>query len=196
MPIVAILPIKPFRLGKGRLADSLSVDTRVALGAAFALHTADLAAASGMIPLIVAGDQEVAEWALIRGIPTVEDPGVDLSAAAAAGVDWAIAAGSLWLVLHSDLPLLDVGELAVLQQALEQFGAAIAPSSDSGTSALGGSEPFRFTYGPGSFHRHLARMPQAVVVARTGLLHDVDSPADLVSARNHPRGAWLGAITG
>lgn len=194
MPIVAILPVKPFRLGKGRLADSLSVDTRVALGQAFAVHTADIAAAAGMIPLIVAGDEEVSEWALLRGIPTVDDPGEDLSAAATAGVEWAKATGSLWLVLHCDLPLLDVDELADLEKALEQSGAAIAPSSDGGTSALGGSEPIRFAYGPGSFHRHLMRMPDAVVVARTGLLHDVDSPADLVSARNHSRGAWLGAV--
>jgi 2-phospho-L-lactate guanylyltransferase len=196
VPIVAILPVKPFRLGKGRLADSLSVDSRVALGEAFAVHTADLAAAAGMIPLIVAGDEEVSEWALLRGIPTVNDPGDDLSAAAAAGVEWAKATGSLWLVLHCDLPLLDVHELADLEAALEKSGAVIAPSSDGGTSALGGGEPIRFGYGPGSFHRHLMRMPEAVVVARTGLLHDVDSPADLASARNHPRGDWLGAVTG
>ncbi|HEY6627408.1 MAG TPA: 2-phospho-L-lactate guanylyltransferase [Acidimicrobiia bacterium] len=195
MPTVAILPVKPFRLGKGRLADSLSVEDRVALSEAFAVHTADLAAAAGLIPLIVAGDEEVAEWALMRGIPTVEDPGDDLSAAAAAGVEWAKAAGSLWLVLHSDLPLLELDELADLNDAMEQSGAVIAPSADGGTSALGGGEPIRFAYGPGSFHRHLVRMPEAAVVARTGLLHDVDSPADLISARNHPRGAWLADVT-
>ncbi len=196
MPTVAVLPVKPFRLGKGRLADSLSVDTRVALGEAFALHTADLAAAAGMIPLIVAGDLEVAEWALVRGIPTVEDPGDDLSAAATAGVEWAQAAGSRWLVLHCDLPLLDVSELVDLEHALEEHRTAIAPSADGGTSALGGIEPIPFAYGPGSFYRHLVRAPDAMVVARAGLLHDVDSPADLLSARNHPRGAWLGAVLG
>lgn len=196
MPIVAILPVKAFHLGKERLAESLTPDARVALAQAFAIRTADTAAAAGMIPLIVAGDYEVAEWALIRGIPTIDDPGIDLSAAAAAGVDWAEAADSAWMVIHCDLPLLQVAELTGLAEALEKSGAVIAPSADGGTSALGAVGPAVFAYGPGSFHRHLARMPEAVVIARTGLLHDVDSPADLASARRHSRGMWLDDVIG
>jgi 2-phospho-L-lactate guanylyltransferase len=196
VPIVAILPVKPFRIGKGRLAESLSDDIRVALGEAFAVHTADVAAEAGLIPLIVAGDQDVAAWALIRGIPTVDDPASDLSAAADVGVEWARAADCLWLVLHCDLPLLEVDELTDLAVALERFGSVIAPSADGGTSALGGTQPVEFAYGPGSFHRHLARAPDARIITRIGLLHDVDSRADLVSARRHPRGAWLEAVLG
>jgi 2-phospho-L-lactate guanylyltransferase (CobY/MobA/RfbA family) len=67
----------------------------------------------------------------------------------------------------------------------------IAPSADGGTSVLGGQGDARFGYGPGSFHLHLRRFPEAEIVTRPGLLHDVDSPADLESARRHPRGAWL-----
>jgi 2-phospho-L-lactate guanylyltransferase len=196
VPIVAILPVKPFHLGKERLAESLSPEARVALAQAFALHTADLSAAAGLVPLIVAGDYEVAEWALIRGIPTVNDLGTDLSAAAAAGVEWAMAADWAWIVIHCDLPLLQVEEVTALADAIEGFGAVIAPSADGGTSALGGRETIDFAYGPGSFHRHLARLPDAAVVARTGLLHDVDSPTDLVSARHHPRGRWLEDVIG
>jgi 2-phospho-L-lactate guanylyltransferase len=196
VPIVAILPVKPFRLGKERLTESMTPDARGALARAFAIHTADTSAAAGMIPLLVAGDDEVATWALIRGIPTVDDPGGDLSAAAAVGVEWAEAAGCAWLVLHCDLPLLQVGELGELTRAIEQFGSVIAPSADGGTSALGSPAPIEFAYGPGSFHRHLTRMRDTVVIARTGLLHDVDSPADLVSARRHPRGKWLDTVVG
>ncbi|MEX1124906.1 MAG: 2-phospho-L-lactate guanylyltransferase [Acidimicrobiia bacterium] len=196
MPIVAILPVKPFRLGKERLADSLTPDARVALGQAFAERTADTAAAAGMIPLIVAGDLEVAEWALIRGIPAVDDPGIDLNAAAAAGVEWARVAECSWIVVHCDLPLLQVAELMELASALGRSGTVIAPSADGGTSALGSIEPIEFAYGPGSFHRHLARTREPMVIARTGLLHDVDSPADLASARAHPRGAWLESVIG
>jgi 2-phospho-L-lactate guanylyltransferase len=196
VPIVAVVPVKSFLFGKERLAGSLIPDMRVALAQAFAERTADIAAEAGMIPLIVAGDQQVAEWALIRGIPTVDDPGADLSAAAAAGVEWARAAECAWIVLHSDLPLLRVEELTDLAFASEDTGVVIAPSADGGTSALGGTEPLEFSYGPGSFHRHLARRSDAVVIARTGLLHDVDSPADLASARAHPRGAWLESVIG
>lgn len=196
MPIVAVLPVKPFQSGKERLAESLTTDARVVLAQAFAERTADTSAEAGMIPLIVAGDPAVAEWALIRGIPTVEDPGSDLSAAAAAGVEWARAADCDWLVLHCDLPLLQVVELTELASAIVESGAVIAPSADGGTSALGAAEPVEFAYGLGSFHRHLARLPGAAVVTRTGLLHDVDSPADLISARRHPRGHWLESVVG
>jgi 2-phospho-L-lactate guanylyltransferase (CobY/MobA/RfbA family) len=53
---------------------------------------------------------------------------------------------------------------------------------------------YRFRYGPGSFRRHLALYPEAAIVVRLGLLHDVDTYADLDSARNHPRGAWLTGV--
>jgi 2-phospho-L-lactate guanylyltransferase len=196
VPIVAILPVKPFRLGKERLAESLTTEARVTLAQAVAIRTADTSASAGLIPLIVAGDYDVAEWALTKGIPTVDDPGSDLSAAAAAGVGWARAADCAWMVIHCDLPLLQVGEVVELATALEEFGTVIAPSADGGTSALGGMKPLDFAYGPSSFHRHLIRIPEAAVIARTGLLHDVDSPADLVSARRHPRGRWLEDVIG
>jgi 2-phospho-L-lactate guanylyltransferase len=196
VPIVAILPVKPFHLGKERLAESLTLESRVALAQAFAIHTADTSASAGLIPLIVAGDHDVAEWALTKGIPTVDDPGTDLSAAAASGVGWAQAADCSWVVIHCDLPLLQVGEVADLANAIEESGAVIAPSADGGTSALGGGEAPLFAYGPASFHRHLARIPNATVVVRTGLLHDVDSPADLVSARRHRHGRWLADVIG
>jgi 2-phospho-L-lactate guanylyltransferase (CobY/MobA/RfbA family) len=53
---------------------------------------------------------------------------------------------------------------------------------------------YRFRYGPGSFRRHLAYYRGSGIVARPGLLHDVDTVADLVSARNHPHGAWLAGV--
>jgi 2-phospho-L-lactate guanylyltransferase (CobY/MobA/RfbA family) len=75
------------------------------------------------------------------------------------------------------------------------LGRAIAPSADGGTTALAGSGPAVFTYGPGSFRRHLGRFPEAGIVIRTGLLHDVDSYSDLAAARRVPRGAWLAGLT-
>lgn len=196
MPTVAVLPVKPFHLGKERLAEPLTAEARVALAQAFAIRTADTSASAGLIPLIVAGDHDVAEWALIRGIPTVDDPGSDLNAAAAAGVEWSRTADCSWIVIHCDLPLLQIDELEDLVAALAIGGTVIAPSADGGTSALGGTDPLEFSYGPGSFHRHFARNPNAVVLARIGLLHDVDSPSDLVSARRHPRGKWLASVIG
>ncbi|HEX6145877.1 MAG TPA: nucleotide exchange factor GrpE, partial [Acidimicrobiia bacterium] len=42
MPTVAILPVKSFRLGKGRMAGDLSEEARSRLGQALAERTADL----------------------------------------------------------------------------------------------------------------------------------------------------------
>ena len=71
----------------------------------------------------------------------------------------------------------------------------LAPSSDGGTSLIGGSgDPgFDFAYGVGSFHRHLARLRRCSpkVVFRLGLALDLDHPSDLEAALSHPRGRWL-----
>ena len=194
MPVVAILPVKSFRLGKGRMADQLSDDDRSTLGRALAERTATLAVDAGLIPILVAGDGEVGEWALMNGFPSIPDPGEGLDGAALAGTTWASEASSEWIVLHADLPLLTASELEELKESLNMAGAVIAPSADGGTSALGGKGPATFSYGPGSFHRHLGRFPAAAIVARPGLLHDIDTFADLESARDHPRGAWLAQL--
>ena len=194
MPTVAILPVKSFRLGKGRMAEDLSAESRSMLGQALAERTAELAVEAGLIPILVAGDPEVADWAILQGIPNIPDPGAGLDGAAAAGVEWADASSSAWVVLHADLPLLTRSELEDVAGGLTDRGWVIAPSADGGTSALGGRGTTRFSYGPGSFHRHLGRIPGALIVARPGLLHDVDSFSDLMSARRHPRGTWLAEV--
>jgi 2-phospho-L-lactate guanylyltransferase (CobY/MobA/RfbA family) len=176
------------------MAGDLSETARAGLGRALAERTADLAADAGLIPVLVAGDAEVADWAVLQGLPSIPDPGTGLDGAASEGVDWAEASASPWIVLHSDLPLLKLPELEYLATILDHCGWVIAPSADGGTSALGGSGPAVFSYGPGSFHRHLGRFPGAGIVIRLGLLHDVDSVFDLLSARRHPRGSWLAGV--
>jgi 2-phospho-L-lactate guanylyltransferase len=173
------------------MADLISDDARSTLGRALAERTASLAVEAGLIPILVAGDAEVAEWALLQGFPSLLDRGEGLDGAAAVGARWAWEAASEWVIVHTDLPLLTRSELEDLSEALSATGSVIAPSADGGTSALGASGEADFAYGPGSFQRHLARFPEAAVIARPGLLHDIDTFADLDSARHHPRGAWL-----
>jgi 2-phospho-L-lactate guanylyltransferase (CobY/MobA/RfbA family) len=176
------------------MAEDLSEAARSTLGRALAERTADLAVDAGLIPILVAGDADVADWAVLAGLPSIPDPGEGLDRAAGEGVGWAEAASSPWIVLHADLPLLTHHELESLEAVREDRGWVLAPSADGGTSAVGGSGPAAFSYGPGSFHRHLARFPGAGIVARVGLLHDVDSFSDLVSARRHPLGTWLAGL--
>ncbi|HZD03689.1 MAG TPA: hypothetical protein VE173_02190, partial [Longimicrobiales bacterium] len=56
---------------------------------------------------------------------------------------------------------------------------------------IGGHGPTSFSYGPGSFRRHLPRLPRPRVIVRLGLALDLDGPIDLEAARGHPHGQWL-----
>lgn len=194
MPIIAILPVKSFHSGKGRLAHSIAPESRSALGRGLANRTLSTAEAAGLIPVVVTGDDRVSSWAASLGVPALADPGTGLSAAATVGVEWARATRSPWLVLHSDLPLLTASDLAPMTDAISGGREAIAPSSDGGTSAIGAKRPIKFSYGVGSFGAHLGRMRDPVIVTSIGLLHDLDTPADLESALRHPRGSWLGPL--
>ena len=192
MPIIVILPVKSFHSGKGRLAGSLPPESRAGLGRALAVRTLSATEAAGLIPVVVTGDDRVSSWAAGLGVPALADPGTGLSAAATVGVEWAQATRSPWLVLHSDLPLLDASDLGPLAEAIVGGREVIAPSSDGGTSALGARRQIRFSYGEGSFTAHLGRLRNPVIVTSLGLLHDLDTPGDLDTAVRHPRGSWLG----
>lgn len=195
MPIIAVIPVKSFVLGKQRLANALDPSRRALLVRALADHVATTVVSAGLLPLIVTGDHQVAEWATRAGFPGVADTGEGLDAAAEAGVSWAARADSSWIVIHSDLPLLDVTDLRTLARSLRD-GAVIAPSSDGGTSAIGGYGTSTFAFGTSSFHRHLSMFSDSGIVTRTGLLLDVDSPGDLVAAAAHPRGRWIRQLLG
>jgi 2-phospho-L-lactate guanylyltransferase len=190
VPTVAIIPVKSFAFGKQRLSSSLDPDVRARLARTLADHVASTAAAAGLMPLIVTADGHVAEWATRTGFPSVVDPGEGLDAAAATGVDWAEASGSHWVILHADLPLVDVSDIVALDNRLAT-GPVIAPSADGGTSAIGGRGPVQFSFGDASFHRHLSSLPGAQIVVRPGLLLDVDSPVDLRAAMSAPGGDWI-----
>lgn len=195
MPTVAVIPVKSFALGKQRLAGALDPGRRAALARGLADHVATTVSDAGVMPLIVTADAHVAEWATRAGFPSVADPGVGLDAAASAGVAWADQANSDWLVLHADLPLIGVDDITALSRALEN-GPVIAPSSDGGTSAIGARGHRDFSFGPASFHRHLKMLPEAEIVARPGLLLDIDSESDLEAAMSVPRGSWIRDLIG
>lgn len=188
MPTVAIIPVKSFHLGNQRLAGVLTERQRINLGRALARHVARTAEDAGLMSLFVSDAADVAEWAAKLGFPTTPDPSQGLDGAARAGVEWAAASGSRWMVIHSDLPLLSVKDLVCVSGAK---GDVIAPSADGGTTLIGSSSTVEFSFGPGSFHRHLGRLHEPEVIVRTGLLHDVDSPRDLKSVLAHSRGEWL-----
>lgn len=183
-------------MGKRRLAGTVDADTRARLGRALAENVATTVAAAGLSPLIVTADPEVTEWATRSGWPSLEDPGAGLDTAAATGVGWVRQVTETWIVLHGDLPLIDLADVGALAETIGRGDSVISPSADGGTSAIGSSETISFSFGVSSFHRHLPRLLRPRVVARPGLLLDVDSPADLEAAVSTPRGRWIRDVIG
>jgi 2-phospho-L-lactate guanylyltransferase len=172
------IPVKPFTVAKARLSSTLDAATRSRLGRSIAARTAAVATATGADVRIVTGDHAVAAWADDLGYATLaERPGGGLDGAADAVVT---ATADDWAVLHADLPLVTIAEL---HRAFASDRPVVAPTHDGGTSLIKGAGPFRFSYGPGSFRRHLGAMPGAEVVSTPGLALDLDTARDLAVMR-------------
>ncbi len=192
------VPVKPFGVAKARLGPRWDAAVRARLGRAVAAHTVAAAADAGADPLVVTGDDGVARWARRRGFVVLREDGPGLDGAAATAVR--AAAGRAWVFVHADLPLITPADVALVLDELASGATVLAPSTDGGTNVLGGhTSSFPFSYGPGSFRRHLrhgAVSGPVAVVVRVALALDLDRPADLMAALAHPSGAWLAPLVG
>lgn len=184
-----VIPVKPFGIAKERLSAVVDRPTKARLGRAVAAHTIRQAQSVTPAVTVVTPDDTVAAWARDRGCEFVTEPaGAGLNGAARWAVD---RQEGPWLVLHADLPLITPADVERLTSGAES-GWCLAPAHDGGTSALGGRGPFEFSYGPGSFARHLAAAePPVTVVSSVGLAVDLDDAHDLAVIRRHPDGSWI-----
>lgn len=196
MPTAAIIPIRSFANGKERLASALDPENRQTLATAMAARTVLAAEEALLLPAIVTADPGVVSWATSLGVVVIEESGGGLNGAAADGVKWAAANSMRWVVLHSDLPLVTGSDLDGVGAAIESGTAVLAPSADGGTTALSSPRLIEFRYGPASAQLHMAQLGDVEIIARTGLLHDLDSLSDLHSAMAHPEGHWLRSVVG
>lgn len=89
------------------------------------------------------------------------------------------------LVIHADLPLVSVEDIAVLI-SIDDSACSLAPDRHgTGTNALALVEPqgFEFAFGTNSFSAHCAAARgNARIVTRLGLGLDIDTPEDLDTA--------------
>ena len=161
----AILPVKPLRQAKSRLARALKAPTRAALVRAIFSRTLDVIAQTDRITgtIVVSRDLTILELARQR-------PGVIALAETESGLNSAIAQGAAWARTHAadaivivpvDLPLLTAADLdAMLDLALEERCLVIAPDRrDDGTNVMLVRPPdaIRFAYGAASFNAHRAQ---------------------------------------
>jgi 2-phospho-L-lactate guanylyltransferase len=178
--LAVLIPVKAFSTAKGRLATVLSPAQRAELARRTA--TAVLRAAGVQPTFVVCDDNDVAEWAEANGATVLWRPGHGLNPAVADGV--ATLAGKGYdhaIVAHSDLLLADR-----LDHLAWAGGITLVPDRiHDGTNviSLPTALPFGFSYGGGSFHRHLAEAARlehpARVVRDERLGLDIDTPSDL-----------------
>ena len=191
MTIWAIVPVKPLRLGKSRLATVLSDDERAVLNRRFLEKTLDTLRNTPDVTQTLVVSRDPAALAIARqyGARTVlEDGTPDLNSALARATLLARNYASRGvLVLPADLPLIKKEDLISFLEFVEKPPCVvISPDRrDNGTNALLVSPGGLITcdFGAGSFNRHCAAALKAgatlKVVRNDNITLDLDTPADL-----------------
>ena len=190
MTLWAIVPVKPLRYGKSRLAGTLTEDQRTELNRALLQHTletlSELKEVDGV--LVISRDPHALTVARSHGARTVQENGQPQlnTALKRATVVAQVYATRGVLVLPADLPLISKEDvLELIKRSGEPPVVVIAPDRHGrGTNALLISPPglIEYDFGENSFQRHCARAKNAgarlEVVELPSLGLDLDIPED------------------
>lgn len=182
-----LVPVKRFSDAKLRLAPALSPERRAELARTMAERV--VASAGGLPVAVVCDDRDVAAWARSLGALVIWEPGRGLNGAVEEGVARLAAAGVQFVVVAAgDLPL--ASDLRWVTERWSPDGLAVTIVPDrrhDGTNviAVPTRPTFGFSYGPGSYARHLGEAQRLGLPVRvihdSPLAWDVDLPADLVA---------------
>lgn len=191
MTLWAIVPVKPLRRSKSRLAGVLSGDERAALSQDMLIRTLEVLAEVPQVErmLVVSRDSRALALAREHGARTVTERGTpQLNTALVRASILARGYGvSSVLVIPADLPLLTSQEVETFIAAAKKPPVVvIAPDRHgTGTNALLMSPPglIEYDFGPDSFLRHKKRAEgvgaRFVVCELPSLELDLDMPEDL-----------------
>ncbi len=195
MTLWAIVPVKPLRRGKSRLAGSLSEDERAELNRRLLERTlktlTDLKEVEQV--LVVSRDSSALAIARELGARTVQEDGAPAlnTALKRATVVAQVYASRGVLVVPADLPLLSREDiLALVERAIDPPVVVIAPDRhEKGTNALllSPANLIEYDFGGDSFKRHCERAIRAgarlEIVNLPSLGLDLDLPEDLELVR-------------
>ena len=198
MSIWAVVPVKPFKQAKSRLAPVLSSEERESLSRNFLAHTLEMLSQAGQLQrtIVISRDSAVLSAARKQNAHTIaESGGPGLNEALTLATDIAISFGAhAVLVIPSDLPLLtagDVSELIDVSADADHMSLAIAPDRrEAGTNGLFLRPPrlIPYAFGEDSFSKHVFRArwrhAQVEICRLPGFALDVDTPDDLEAYRS------------
>jgi 2-phospho-L-lactate guanylyltransferase len=178
-----LVPVKDFRQAKARLAGHLSPEQRHQLARTMATRV--LIAAASWPVYVVCDDPAVQRFAETAGATPIVRKGYGLNGAVTSAVDL-LAARHIdrVIVIHSDVPLASATSLTALAHG--PYVTLVPDRREDGTNVVvvPAAAGFRFSYGAGSFRKHVAeatRLGLAVRVVRSRELGwDVDVPDDLL----------------
>lgn len=191
MTLWAIVPVKPLRRGKSRLAEVLTQDERADLNRRLLAHTLSTLTALPEIEHVLVISRDQAALALARdfGARTVQEHGTPhlntaLTRATILARNYATRGV---LIVPADLPLITPEDIrAILERAVDPPVVVVAPDRHrEGTNALlvCPTGLIEYEYGPGSFKRHCERAIQAgarlEVCEQPSIALDMDLPEDL-----------------
>ncbi|MFO7699480.1 MAG: NTP transferase domain-containing protein [Acidimicrobiia bacterium] len=174
---VMVVPIRDFA-GMTRLSGTLTSQARSALAMELAGRVVRAGIDADLDVRVVTGDPTVETWCAHMGVTVVDDPGTGLDGAANTGV--AGTGESAWIVVHADLPFVTAEALNEVAHTA-RHRHVLVPSADGGTNVVGGRGTSSFAFGPGSFTRHLAARPDAVIAPSKALSVDIDTAFHLAA---------------
>ncbi len=192
MTIWAIVPVKPLRRGKSRLAHTLNEDERAELNSQLLKHTIETLKETAKVEaiLVVSRDPKALAIAHDLGARTIREDGApDLNTA----LKRATAVAKMYttngvLILPADLPLISKEDIEKLIDTAKGHQRVVVITPDrhkNGTNALlvSPSGIINYDYGEKSFERHcqLAREAGAhlEVCELASIELDLDLPEDL-----------------
>jgi 2-phospho-L-lactate/phosphoenolpyruvate guanylyltransferase len=179
----ALVPIKQGGNGKSRLAEMLSQEERDGLSLRMARHVLfELGRCSSISDITVLSTDRPDWWSG----SWAADGGQGLNAEIEG---WRQTCdGGAVLIIHADLPLLSAEDVRCLLEAAEAEGIALATDragEGSNALAIADGRPFKFRFGPNSRRLHAAQSPGMAVIQINSLSADIDTPDDLMFAREH-----------
>ena len=203
MILWVIVPVKPLRLSKSRLAEILTPEERQRFAEAMLRHVLKTVQAVPQVTgtLVISRDSQALTIAREYNAKTIQESGapelnVALMRATSVVASWH---GDAVLILPADLPLIQPEDIVnIIKLGEVEPSVVLATDRDkNGTNALFVRPPglIQYTYGEGSYQQHAVQARDAgaevKVYESDRLLQDIDLPEDITTyQRMVQRGAY------